>query len=727
MADFKTVLQKNVPRLTCMEAEILEQDGLLFKDLARCGRLLPYEDWRLPAEERARDLAARLSPEDMAGLMVISGHQMVPAPNYKTMPATYGGKPFDRSEHRPWELTDQLQEILRKERIRFILQSGVESSEVSVRWNNALQALAESQPFGIPVSIATDPRHGASSSRAEFKHAGEGVSKWPEGIGLAAVGDPETVKRFARAAAREYRALGISTSLAPQIDLATEPRWMRMEDTFGGDTEKVVAFTRAYCDGLQTTDGRENAPDPGWGKDSVLAMVKHWPGGGTGEGGRDAHYAFGEYAVYPGNNFSEHLKPFTEGAFRLDGPTGAAACVMPYYTVSVGQGEAVGNSYNSYLIRDLLRGRYGYGGVVCTDWGIMEDPLPVLDAFGPRPYGMQDLTEAERYLRVIMNGVDQFGGPLSSGKILEAFRLGSERFGEKEMTERFRASAVRILTNLFRLGLFEDPYLNVEESLALIGNAQFRREGLEAQRNSVVVLKNQNRVFPLKPGIRVYVPGRTIGPRKSFFRTLDEGFTEQPVSPEEAEGYFELVDSPELADIAMVWCESPLSVNKGYDGKDLEAGGNGYLPIPLQYRPYTADAARSPSLAGGDFREKAADRGYRGKTETVCNEQDLDNILEMRRAMKGKPVVVLMELHNPVMPAEFEAAADGIAVQFGVTKQALFDVLFGRSPARGRLPYHLPASMETVEKHCEDLFNDYEPYTDSAGNVYACGFGLTLE
>ena len=502
---------------------------------------------------------------------------------------------------------------------------------------------------------------------------------------------------------------------------------MRMEDTFGGDTEKVIAFTRAYCDGLQTTDGRENAPDPGWGKDSVLAMVKHWPGGGTGEGGRDAHYAFGEYAVYPGNNFSEHLKPFTEGAFRLDGPTGAAACVMPYYTVSVGQGEAVGNSYNSYLIRDLLRGRYGYGGVVCTDWGIMEDPLPVLDAFGPRPYGMQDLTEAERYLRVIMNGVDQFGGPLSSAKILEAFRLGSERFGEKEMTERFRASAVRILTSLFRLGLFEDPYLNVEESLALIGNAQFRREGLEAQRNSVVVLKNQNRVFPLKPGIRVYVPGRTIGPRKSFFRTLDEGFTEQPVSPEEAEGYFELVDSPELADIAMVWCESPLSVNKGYDGKDLEAGGNGYLPIPLQYRPYTADAARSPSLAGGDFREKTADRGYRGKTETVCNEQDLDNILEMRRAMKGKPVVVLMELHNPVMPAEFEAAADGIAVQFGVTKQALFDVLFGRSPARGRLPYHLPASMETVEQHCEDLFNDYEPYTDSAGNVYACGFGLTLE
>ena len=492
-------------------------------------------------------------------------------------------------------------------------------------------------------------------------------------------------------------------------------------------TETAVAFTKAYCDGMQTTEGREDAPDPGWGLDSVLAMVKHWPGGGTGEGGRDAHYAFGEYAVYPGNNFAEHLKPFTEGAFHLNGPTSQAACVMPYYTVSVGQGEAVGNSYNTYLIRDLLRGQYGYQGVVCTDWGIMEDPLPDLDTFGPRAYGMQDLTETERYLRVIMNGVDQFGGPLKSEKIREAFRLGCERYGEEAMTARFRESAVRILASLFRLGLFENPYLDVAESLAVIGNADFRRQGLEAQRDSVVLLKNRDQVFPLKPGIRVYVPERRIGPKKSFVRIMEAGYTEQPVSPEEAEGYFELVDSPEQADIAMVWCESPLSVNKGYDGKDLAKGGNGYLPIPLQYRPYTAETARQPSLAGGDFREQSADRSYRGKAETVCNEQDLDNILEMRRVMKGKPVVVLMELHNPFVPAEFEAAADGIAVQFGVTKRALFDVLFGRSPARGKLPYHLPRDMETIEKHCEDLFDDYAPYTDSLGNAYVRGFGLRSE
>ncbi len=727
MNGFHRKEQANGPRLSYTKVQLIEQDGLFFKDLAGTRELLPYEDWRLPAKKRAEDLAKRLGPDEIAGLMLVSGHLMVPSPNFRTMKGTYGGETFDRTKHQPFALTDQVKEMLTGEHIRNVLQSRAESSEVSVRWNNELQTLAEAQPFGIPVSIATDPRHGASSSKAEFKTAGEGVSKWPEGIGFAAAGDPALVKEFAEIASKEYRALGISTALGPQVDLATEPRWMRMEDTFGGDVKQSIAFAKAYCDGMQTTEGTEDSVNPGWGKDSVITMVKHWPGGGTGEGGRDAHYAFGEFAVYPGNNFEEHQRPFTEGAYRLDGPTKCAAATMPYYTVSWGQGEPVGNSYNTFLIHDLLREKYGYDGVVCTDWGIVEDPEPTLDCFGSRPYGMQDYTEAERYLRIIMNGVDQFGGPVSAEKVREAYRLGCERFGEEKMRARFEASAVRILTNLFRLGLFEDPYLDVEESLSVIGNARFRMAGLAAQRRSVVVLKNKDHLFPLKPGLKIYVPERRLLPKKSFMRTMEEERTEEPVSEEEANGYFTLVKNPEEADAAIVWAESPLSVNKGYDGGELEKGGNGYLPIPLQYRPYTASSARQPSIAGGDFREKSSDRSYRGKTETVCNESDLDNILSMRKVMGKRPVIVLMELHNPVVPAEFEAAADGISVQFGVTKQAMFDVIFGKGGTAGKLPYHLPKDMETIENHREDCFDDYEPYIDSEGNCYAAGFGLEVE
>ena len=184
----------------------------------------------------------------------------------------------------------------------------------SVRFFDELPVFFDERPdllfggHGIPVNLSSDPRSGAKSSGAEYKSAGDDVSKWPEGVGFAACFDPEVVRQFAHDASLEYRALGITTALGPQIDLCTEPRWMRFMDTLGEDLETTKTLVKAYCDGMQTTEG---APD-GWGRDSVNTMVKHWPGGGTGEGGRDAHYAFGKYAVYPGGNAAAHEPPSTQ-------------------------------------------------------------------------------------------------------------------------------------------------------------------------------------------------------------------------------------------------------------------------------------------------------------------------------------------------------------------------------------------------------------------------------
>jgi beta-glucosidase len=153
-------------------------------------------------------------------------------------------------------------------------------------------------------------------------------------------------------------------------------------------------MARAYVDGFQTSEG-DAAIAGGWGYESVNTMVKHWPGGGSGEGGRDAHYGFGKYAVYPGNNFELHLIPFTAGALKLEGKTAMAAAVMPYYTISFNQdteyGENVGNAYSTYLITDLLRGTYGFDGVVCTDWGVTRDHAG-LDIFGRTPWGVEGLS-----------------------------------------------------------------------------------------------------------------------------------------------------------------------------------------------------------------------------------------------------------------------------------------------------------------------------------------------
>lgn len=699
-----------------------EADGFAFKNLSGEEKLLPYEDWRLPYEVRAEDLARRLTVEEIAGLMLWSPHQMVPFVPGLPFKGHYDGGDFVPGVTDPAALTDEQKLFAAEENLRNFLLITTESAQTAARWNNNLQQLAESSRLGIPVCISSDPRHAAGKKGAEFSGTGKEVSRWPEGLGMAATFDVALMKEFAKVIAKEYRALGITQALGPQIDLATDPRWMRLEDTMGANAEMVTAFARAYCDGLQTTEGTEN----GWGKDSVAAMVKHWPGGGTGESGRDAHYAYGKFAVYPGGSFEEHLRPFTEGAFRLENGTEKAAAVMPYYTVSWDQdrkyGENVGNAYSKYIIEDLLRKGAAYDGVVCTDWGITDEPLGAMGDFGTRAHGVEHLREAERYLKILSNGVDMFGGCNRKKPVLRAYEIGCEKYGEEAMRRRMEQSAARILTLMFRVGLFENPYLEPEESAKTVGAPEFVQAGLEAQRKSVVLLKNKGNVLPLKKNAKIYVPGRHLDAHYTFFRSIQPAMDVQPLSQQDAEGFFTLVDSPAEADAAVVFAESPLC--DCYTQEDLDRGGSGYLPITLQYRPYRAVAAREHSIARGDFRENDCDRTYLNKENTPYNASDLDNILAAREAMGSRPVIVVLQLHNPAVVAEFEKQADGIVAHFGVENRVLMEILTGEAKPGGRLPLLLPANMETVERHCEDLADDMAAYVDECGNRYDYGFGL---
>ena len=707
--------------LGTMSGKLIEQGGLKFKDLAGTGELLPYEDWRLTDEARARDLAGRLSIEEIAGLMLYSAHQCVPASMQGPFIGHYDGKSLAESGAEPFALTDEQKKFLESDHIRHVLLAILDTPAHAAAWNNELQKKAESLPFGIPVNISSDPRHGESFAGAEFKSAGSGVSIWPEGVGMTALHSIETVKEFAKTAAVEYRAMGITTALWPQVDLATEPRWMRLEDTPGTDLANSIAMAKAYCDGLQTTEGEAD----GWGNESVIAMAKHWPGGGTGEGGRDAHYAFGCFAVYPNNRFREHLRVFTEGAFNLEGATGKAAAVMPYYTVSWGVDEKnhenVGNSYSEYIIHDLLREKYGYDGVVCTDWGITQDPADTIEGFGSRCYGMEKLTEAERHLRIIMNGVDQFGGNNLMQPVVDAYHIGSREYGETFMRARYEESAVRLLRNMFRLGLFENPYVDPQRAAEIVGCSAFRAKGKAAQAESVVLLKNKGNVLPLGKGVKIWCPERKIAERMGFMRFMSPEKKFMPLQPSDMPDYMELTDDPNQADCALVFMDSPLTDN-GYSSTDLQNGGNGYIPISLQYRPYTANAARKVSIAGGDFREKFTNRSYYGKTAYTANEQDLDNVITAREKMKDKPVIALVNLHNPCVMAEFEPYCDVILTEFGTQRDVLFGILTGELQAGGVLPYHLPKDMDTIERHAEDTPDDYVPYTDTEGNTYARGY-----
>ena len=680
---------------------ILYQDDYAFKDLNQNGKLDTYEDWRETPSKRAQDLAQQISIEQIAGLMLYSPHMVVndSVPNEK------------------------ITACLLQDQMRHILVTKVKNAYTAALWHNNLQAIAEAQPFGIPTNNSSDPRN-YTEADGEF-NAGSGgdISQWPREIGLAATFDMDIIHRHAHIASIEYRALGITTTLSPQIDLSTDPRWRRFYGTFSEDADLCTDIARVYTDAFQTTPGSPS----GWGNQSVNCMAKHWPGGGTGEGGRDAHYCFGQYGVYPGNNFEEHLLPFTQGALQLDGPTSSAAAIMPYYTISYGidpSGENVANGYSRYIITDLLREKYGFNGVVCTDWIITADN-PSVETMNGKPWGVEHLSVEERHFQAIYAGCDQFGGNDDKQPILAAYQLWCQRFGKESAEQRFRASAQRLLLNFFRVGVFENPYVDPNYTAQVVGCKEFVEEGYDAQLKSIVMLKNHQQVMPIKKGAKVYFPKRYYPASIGFFSRHQPNIAHYDWQIDTAliKQYYQLTDNPDEADFALLYIFSPEG-NWGYSEKDVQQGGTGYVPISLQYEDYTATSARAQSIAGGDIKESFTNRTYLGKSDYSYNRYDMLQVIQTKQLMGDKPVIVLVQPARPFIPAEIEPYSDGLLLGFGVKDQAYLDILCGDAEPYGLLPMQLPKDMHTVETQLEDVAHDMECYTDADGHTYDFAFGM---
>jgi beta-glucosidase len=705
---------------------ILTDKGYAFKDLNRNGVLDPYEDWRLDPKTRAINLAEQLSTEEIAGLMLYSAHQSIPAASMggRGPAPTYNGKPFAESGAKSSDLSDAQKKFLQEDNLRAVLITRVESPAVAAEWNNNVQAFVEGLNHGIPANNSSDPRH-ETSSDAEYNYgAGGQISLWPSSLGMAATFDPAIMKQFGYIAAEEYRALGIATALSPQVDLASDPRWSRFSGTYGEGTKLATDMARAYCDGFQTSPEGYRI-DGAWGYQSVNAMVKHWYGYGAQEGGRDSHYNYGKFAVYPGNNREEHALTFTEGAFKLEDGTGMASAVMPIYSILFDQdpsGENVGGSYSKWLIQDQLRDKYKFEGVACTDWGITGDNKAV-EAFDGKCWGVENLSVAERHYKILQAGVDQFGGNNDKGPVLEAYQMWVNDFGKESADARFQQSAYRLLLNVFRTGLFENPYLDPEETTATVGKSDFMQAGYEAQLKSVVMIKNHDNVLPVKDKKKVYIPKRHQTQTQGFFGMSGEDKWVDPVNLDLVKKYFDVTENPAEADFAIAFIQAPNS-GVGYSVDDRNRGGNGYVPVSLQYNDYTATYARATSIAGGDPLENFTNRTYKGKTVKTSNKDDLKIILDTKAAMGNKPVIVVLNTGKPVVPAEFEGKADAILISFGVQNQAIFDIISGKSEPSGLLPMQMPANMMTVEQQNEDVPRDMVCYKDADGNTYDFAFGM---
>jgi beta-glucosidase len=462
------------------DRRITSPEGVVFRDLNGNGSMEPYENPTLPTHERVADLLTRMTLEEKAGLMMMS-----------VLETGGDGSIVEGDGLFP----DATSTLIYDKRMSHFNALRLPGPRYVARWSNTLQDMAAETRLGIPVTLYTDPRHSFSENIGAALAAGA-FSQWPEGIGFGAIGDPELVEQFADIARQEYLAVGIRGALHPQIDLATEPRWGRAAEGFGESAETAERLVSAHLRGFQ---GERLTSS------SVACMAKHFPGGGAQRDGEDPHFPYGREQVYPGGGFEYHLKPF-----RAAIKAGTTA-LMPYYGMPVGLTlpdgtpvEEVGFGFNRTIITTLLRDQLGYGGIVCTDYGLITDQHVAGLPFPARAWGVEHLNRPDRVARVIDAGCDQFGGETCPELIVELVRSG--RLAE----ERLDVSARRLLRVKFDLGLFDDPYVDEGSAGLTVGRPDFVAAGKDAQRRSLTLLKNNGPrgqpVLPLVPGTRVYAP-----------------------------------------------------------------------------------------------------------------------------------------------------------------------------------------------------------------------------
>ncbi len=582
-----------------------------FRDLNKNGKMDVYEDVKQPVDARVKDLLSQMTLEEKAGMMFINGARI---PDDGSLNDFQGKGMFARIP-----IATQL---LKDKKMNHINLWEVPGVKALATWYNNVQHYAEETRLGIPVTIASDPRNAFSQNI--FSMAANGFSLWCEPLGLASIGDDALTKKFADVVRQEYTAVGIREALHPMADLATEPRWARISGTFGEDAQLSARMIKAYVEGLQ---GEKLSAT------SVAAMTKHFSGGGPQREGLDPHFEFHKGQIYPGKNFNYHLIPF-EAAFKAH-----TASIMPYYGVPMDQtNENVGFSFNKAIITDLLRNKYHYDGVVCTDWGLITDVNMGGVIWPARAWGVEKLSAEDRVLKIINAGVDQFGGESVPELVVKLVKDG------KVKESRLDESVRRLLRQKFQLGLFDNPYVNVDAALKTVGRADFIKAGEDAQRRSMILLKNSStpkgNLLPL-----------TTGKLKIYAGNMD---------PKVVALYGTVVSKPAEADIAILRLNTP-------------------------WIPFNTKNPMAQGFHHGDLDFKPKQR---------------DSILSILNLV---PTIVDLYLDRPAVFPEINAKAKAVLANFGASDAALLDVIFGKAKPGGKLPFELPSSMEAVRNQKEDV------------------------
>ena len=454
------------------EVKILKIDGEIFRDLNKNNSLDVYEDHRLDSKLRSDDLLNKMTIEEKVGQMFHPPFTLKPDIWMLIYEIAIRGNKSTEAQ------------ILFDNISHFNLYGNPSPAELANKINH-FQEIASRSRLGVPITISSDPIHEVPKGGGVASFSVDGFSKWPSQLGFAATNDSLIIENFAQIVKEEYLAVGIRTALHPMSDLATDPRWARNFGTFGSNALLSSDMTIAYMNGFQGNTINS---------ESVLTMVKHFPGGGPQQNGLDPHLYSGRNQTYPGNNFDYHLIPFK------DAINNNLKVIMPYYGIPIGQtNEDVAMAYNEYILTDLLREELGFSGVICSDWGIITG----------RHWGVDELSIADRYEKSINAGIDQYGGETETSYLIKLIK-------ENIISEgRINESVKRILVNKFELGLFDEPYVDENKINDRVNTKKNIEAGLEAQRKSIVLLEN-NGALPLKKGMKIFVDGLDNNIAKDF-------------------------------------------------------------------------------------------------------------------------------------------------------------------------------------------------------------------
>ena len=399
---------------------------------------VPYRDPSLPIERRIEDLLGRMTLEEKVG-------QMLCLWQGKRAITDRDGR-FDPARAPKWFRIG----VGRIER-----PGEGHGARAEAEFTNAIQRwVKDSTRLGIPVLFHEEALHGLEAEQA---------TSFPQAIALASTWNPELVERVFAAAAAEARARGVHQVLAPVVDVARDPRWGRIEETYGEDPYLAARMGVAAVRGFQGTEARI-------GPSHVLATLKHMTGHGQPESGTNVGPApYGERTLR-----DVFLYPF-EVAIR----EGGARSVMPSYN----EVDGVPSHANRWLLRDVLRGEWRFDGVIVSDWF-------AISQLADLHHVAADHAEAAR--RALAAGVDvELPDVQAYGTLVDQVRQG--RVAEATIDTTVR----RLLRAKFELGLFENPVVDPDAADRISGADASRSLALDAARQAITLLKNDGGILPL--------------------------------------------------------------------------------------------------------------------------------------------------------------------------------------------------------------------------------------